>query len=331
MNELLANYPLGAQLRGDVLIIEKIDSIIFIMKKKMTIRLGHSQERTTLKKLRFGISNLSALTPRLLKMVSVLHSQGFLKPCVRSATPSMDRQIEWLSHFSDRAMGLQQSIGKKKVFILGCGGTGCIIAEHLARAGVENFVLVDGATVDMPDMNRQLAYLPSDCGQKKVSVLAQRLKFLNEIIQISIHDLWISNSADLFEMIQKHDPDLVINAADTPIGWIHVWAAEACLKTNKPILFGGVGLAEGTVGPLLVNDSAKIHYIEEMRNAALSLHENPNILKASLAFTNSLIAVWTAFEGFKFLSGVLPSSVMDRALKLDLLNSPGSVQWPKSV
>jgi tRNA A37 threonylcarbamoyladenosine dehydratase len=59
------------------------------------------------------------------------------------------------------------------------GGVGSFAAEFLARAGVGNMTIVDGDTVDITNINRQLPALHSTVGKHKVEVVAERLLDIN--------------------------------------------------------------------------------------------------------------------------------------------------------
>lgn len=54
-----------------------------------------------------------------------------------------------------------------------------LAAEALARAGVGRLVLVDGDTVSLTNLNRQLVALHSTLGQSKAQVMAQRVQDIN--------------------------------------------------------------------------------------------------------------------------------------------------------
>lgn len=63
--------------------------------------------------------------------------------------------------------------------VFGLGGVGSFAAEALARAGVGRLVLVDGDTVSLTNLNRQLVALHSTLGQSKAQVMAQRVQDIN--------------------------------------------------------------------------------------------------------------------------------------------------------
>src|SRR5450830_352862 len=54
------------------------------------------------------------------------------------------------------------------VCILGVGGIGSVVLQHLVALGVRNYVLVDGDKVEASNLNRQLIFSPIDIGSPKV-------------------------------------------------------------------------------------------------------------------------------------------------------------------
>jgi tRNA A37 threonylcarbamoyladenosine dehydratase len=52
-----------------------------------------------------------------------------------------------------------EKLNKAAVLVVGLGGVGSFAAEFLARAGVGNMTIVDGDTVDITNINRQLPAL----------------------------------------------------------------------------------------------------------------------------------------------------------------------------
>ena len=70
-------------------------------------------------------------------------------------------------------------IKDKNVLILGIGAIGSITTELLARAGFNNFTLVDNDLVEKSNLIRQLSYINNDTLKYKVDVMEKRLKSIN--------------------------------------------------------------------------------------------------------------------------------------------------------
>jgi len=71
------------------------------------------------------------------------------------------------------------------VLIVGLGGVGSFVAEFLARAGVGSMTIVDGDTIDVTNINRQLPALHSTIGQAKVAIVGDRLMDINPELKLT--------------------------------------------------------------------------------------------------------------------------------------------------
>ena len=74
-----------------------------------------------------------------------------------------------------------------KVAIFGIGGVGSFVVEALARAGIENFILVDNDKVSESNINRQLIATNSTIGKLKVEVAKQRILDINPNAKVEIY------------------------------------------------------------------------------------------------------------------------------------------------
>jgi tRNA threonylcarbamoyladenosine dehydratase len=77
-----------------------------------------------------------------------------------------------------------EKLQNANVLIVGLGGVGSFAAEFLARAGVGNMTIVDGDTVDITNINRQLPALHSTIGQAKVTIVGDRLMDINPELKL---------------------------------------------------------------------------------------------------------------------------------------------------
>lgn len=64
-------------------------------------------------------------------------------------------------------------LAEAHVLIVGVGGVGSAATEQLARAGVGRMTLLDGDTVQLSNLNRQLPALLTTLGQPKVTVMGK--------------------------------------------------------------------------------------------------------------------------------------------------------------
>lgn len=101
----------------------------------------------------------------------------------------------------------------KNVLVVGLGGVGAYAAEHICRAGVGQMTIVDGDTVHLSNINRQLIALNSTLNKKKASEMGKRLKDINPALKLTVLNEFIRDE----RMIEILDEpfDYVVDAIDT--------------------------------------------------------------------------------------------------------------------
>lgn len=99
------------------------------------------------------------------------------------------------------------------ILIVGVGGVGSFAAEFIARAGVGNITIVDGDTVDITNINRQLPALHSTIGLPKVDVVGDRLLDINPSLKLTKVKEFLSPEM-AFEIITENF-DYVLDCIDS--------------------------------------------------------------------------------------------------------------------
>ena len=115
------------------------------------------------------------------------------------------------------------------VMVIGIGGVGSFAAESLARSGVGKITLVDFDEICITNFNRQIHSLQGLVGEKKVEVMAERLRKVNP--QAKIHAIPKFYNERLSEEIfaealevQGKKPDFIIDAIDSITPKCHLLA-----------------------------------------------------------------------------------------------------------
>lgn len=98
------------------------------------------------------------------------------------------------------------------VAIVGCGAVGGFAIEALARVGVGRLILIDGDTVQVSNINRQLCATHQTVGQPKTEVLRQRIADICPDTQVITQTLFLN--ADNADALLAARPDFVIDAID---------------------------------------------------------------------------------------------------------------------
>ena len=107
-----------------------------------------------------------------------------------------------------------EKLKNANILVVGLGGVGSFAAEFLARAGVGNLTIVDGDTVDITNVNRQLPALHSTVGKNKVEVVAERILDINPEVQlIPINEFLSPERMD--EMLENNKFDYVLDCIDS--------------------------------------------------------------------------------------------------------------------
>lgn len=142
---------------------------------------------------------------------------------------------------------------KANVLIVGLGGVGSFAAEFIVRAGVGNITIVDGDTVDITNVNRQLPALHSTVGQPKVEMVGDRLMDINPELNLTRIQEFLSPERAT-EIVTK-DFDYVLDCIDsiTPKLNLIVAAKKAKVKVISNMGAGGKMVA----GKVVVKDISK--------------------------------------------------------------------------
>ncbi|KAB1069167.1 molybdopterin-synthase adenylyltransferase MoeB [Tamlana haliotis] len=136
----------------------------------------------------------------------------------------------------------QDRISKAKVLAIGAGGLGCPILQYLAAAGVGTLGIIDFDTVDLSNLQRQVLFGTASLGQNKALAAKERLADLNSDITINTYPekLTHKNAIALFEQY-----DIIVDGSDN--FETRYLVNDACVITNKPLVFGSIYKFEGQV------------------------------------------------------------------------------------
>lgn len=106
-----------------------------------------------------------------------------------------------------------QKLKNANVLVVGLGGVGSFAAEFIARAGVGKMTIVDGDTVDITNINRQLPALHSTVGMHKVEVVGDRLMDINPELELTRLNEFLSPER-AYSLVTK-EFDYVVDCIDS--------------------------------------------------------------------------------------------------------------------
>jgi len=138
----------------------------------------------------------------------------------------------------------QEHLLASKVLIVGLGGLGSPAALYLAGAGIGTLGLMDGDTVEVSNLHRQIVHTESAArtGMRKVLSAATRCRELNSDINYVCHEQQASAS-NLLDIVQQYD--LVLDCTDNPASRYLI--SDACVILGKTLISGAAQRGEGTL------------------------------------------------------------------------------------
>lgn len=142
----------------------------------------------------------------------------------------------------------QRDIARLRIGIVGVGSVGCMVAETLARIGVEKLVLIDPDRVEMHNLDRLLYAGKEDIGVYKVELVSKHLRnsATAENFEVRTHTDPIQYESSCASAL---DCDLLFSAVDRPLpkDLVNRIAYTHCI----PVVSGGVFIdtkPDGTLG-----------------------------------------------------------------------------------
>ena len=124
-------------------------------------------------------------------------------------------QNEWLqrTELLVKEEGIER-LQSANILIVGLGGVGSFATEFLVRAGIGNLTIVDGDTVDITNINRQLPALNSTIGKNKTDVVTKRILDINPEINLKKINEFLEPER-MEELLTQEKFDYVLDCIDS--------------------------------------------------------------------------------------------------------------------
>ena len=156
------------------------------------------------------------------------------------------------------------------VMVVGLGGVGAYAVEMLCRAGVGEFTLVDGDTVNDSNRNRQLVALTSTVGKLKTDVLAARLRDINPEVKLHLYPEFLRDERTV-ELLKMAKYDYLVDAIDTLSPKVFMLQQAYLLGIPTVSSMGSGGKLDPT--QVKICDIAKSDYCKLARMVRKRLHK----------------------------------------------------------
>ena len=145
------------------------------------------------------------------------------------------RKFDLQIHLSDVGLAGQEKIKKARILVIGAGGKGSSVLQHLVSAGVGYIGICDNYLVEESALPKQSLYGDADLGKQKTIVSRQRLLELTRMTSFELHNICLSES-NISSIVGNYD--ILVDATDNFPS--HYLLNDTSVKTGKPIVFGSV-------------------------------------------------------------------------------------------
>lgn len=223
-----------------------------------------------------------------------------------------DQLLRYSRHILLDEVGIegQQQLIDSHVLIVGAGGLGSPVALYLAASGVGHITIADHDTVDLTNLQRQIAHSTDRVGEAKVTSAAQAMHALNPEVRITplAHKL---DAAELDRLVPT--VQVVVDCCDNFTTRQAVNAA--CVKHQVPLVSGAAIRLDGQLAVYDARDAQSPCYAclfppdtapEEVRCATMGV----------LAPLVGVIGTMQAMETVKLITGI-GSRLVGRLQMLD--------------
>lgn len=208
----------------------------------------------------------------------------------------------------------QQRLRETRALIIGVGGLGSPVAMYLAAAGVGTLELADDDSVDLSNLQRQIAHTTARIGMSKTDSAAQTLAALNPQTRLVCTSQRLHG--DVLDGAVAR-ADVVIDCCDNFATRFAI--NSACQRLRRPLVSGAAIRWDGQVGVFDLRQGGPCYRCLYAEDGDEDLRCSENGVIAPLV---GIIGATQALEAVKLLSGV-GESLHGRLLLLDGLR----MQW----
>lgn len=168
------------------------------------------------------------------------------------------------------------------VLVVGVGGVGAYAVEMLVRSGVGHITIVDGDSVAISNLNRQLPALHSTVGEVKVNVMQKRMLDINPELDIEVRHEFITVDS-VAELVTDKPFNFVVDAIDAIAPKVAL--IEYCMR-NKVKIISSMG-AGGRMDP------TKIQYADISKTYNDGLAKVVRTRLRDKGLSKGLMTVWS--------------------------------------
>ena len=202
-----------------------------------------------------------------------------------------ERYARNVGGFGDMGLAGQLRLLKSHAAVIGLGGLGGFLVDHLARLGVGELTLVDGDFFTPDNLNRQILSDTRRLGVPKVQAAREHIQAVNPAVTVHGHQVFLdeSNARELLAGVQ-----VVLDGLDRiPSRFI---LERCCRELSIPLVHGAVTGWAGQVLTIFPHDPG-LEWLYGHKPADAPAAES------TVAPAVAIVAAVQAAEALKVLTG----------------------------
>jgi adenylyltransferase/sulfurtransferase len=207
----------------------------------------------------------------------------------------------------------QLKLKHASVLVIGAGGLGCPAIQYLAAAGVGKIGIVDGDSISLSNLQRQILFRTEDIGKLKAEIAGQFVRTINPNIDVKLYTEFLhqDNALDILS-----DWNIVLDCADNFASRYLV--NDSCIILDKPWVFGAIYKFSGQLSVFNWKGSPSYRCLFP---EAPKEGESPSCSEIGVVgVLPGMIGVWQASEAIKMICGI-GEVASGKFMQLDLLNN----------
>mgnify|MGYP000246106026 CR=1 FL=1 len=223
--------------------------------------------------------------------------------------------IRYDRHLRLDEIGLEGQLKLKasSILVIGAGGLGCPALQYLAAAGIGKLGIVDGDSISLSNLQRQILFQTEDIGKPKAEIAAKRIGAINPELEIVIYKEFLhqDNALNIVE-----EWDIVLDCADNFASRYLV--NDTCIILDKPWVFAAIYKFEGQLSVFNWKGAPSYRCLFP---EAPSAGESPSCSEIGvMGVLPGIMGVWQASEAIKMICGI-GQVATGKFLQMDLLNN----------
>ncbi len=214
----------------------------------------------------------------------------------QSHSPRRHHRQELLPFIGERG---QRRLRESHAVLVGMGALGCVVADHLARAGVGTLTLVDRDVVELTNLQRQSLYTARDAEEGLPKVEAARARLLAIDDSLTVHARAMDCSPRTARSLLDAKPTVILDGTDNYE--TRYLLNDLAVESGTAVVYGGAVSTRAMQMTVLPGETACVRCVFEEPPAPESREtcDTVGVLGPAVGIAGSLMGA----EAMKVLLG----------------------------